>query len=108
MRTAWDVLTDAGVPDRAVRVPPSLRLHAASIAAALASISESADRLRPHERECLRAWLAAFRHHWPDRFGAMLGRLGDDMLARCTAGELDLNRYLKLRRIATENLAGRV
>jgi hypothetical protein len=108
MRSAWDVLTEAGVPDGAARVPPAVSLDAAAIAAALSSIGETADRLRPHERECLAAWLAAFRHHWPDRFTALLGPLGDRVLHRCTAGDFDPNRYLKLRRIATENLARRV
>jgi hypothetical protein len=108
MRTAWDVLTEAGVPDGAARVPPSVGLDAAAVAAALSSVGADVDRLRPHERECLGAWLAAFRHHWPDRFTAVLGPLGDRVLDRCTAGDLDPNRHLKLRRIATANLARRV
>jgi hypothetical protein len=108
MRTAWDVLTEAGVPDGAARVPPSVGLDAGSIATALSSVWDDAAGLRPHERECLGAWLSAFRHHWPDRFTAVLGPLGDRVLEGCTAGDLDPNRYLKLRRIATENLARRV
>jgi hypothetical protein len=108
MRTAWDELTEAGVPDGAARIPPGTSLDASAIAAVLSRVWEDADRLRPHERECLGAWLAAFRHHWPDRFTAVLGPLGDRVLKRCAAGDLDPNRYLKLRRIATENLARRV
>jgi hypothetical protein len=108
MRTPWDVLTDAGVPDGAARVPPSTHLDAASVLEALRTVDASAGPLLPHEQECLGAWLAAFRHHWPDRFTAMLGPLGECVLDRCTAGDLDQNRYLKLRRIAAENLSRRV
>jgi hypothetical protein len=108
MQTAWDVLTEAGVPDGAARIPPSARLDAAAVANALATVADDAAPLEAHEQECLGAWLAAFRHHWPDRFSAVLGPLGERVLERCTAGDLDPNRYLKLRRIATENLARRV
>jgi hypothetical protein len=57
------------------------------------------------ERECLGAWLAAFRHHWPDQFAAVLGSDGELALQRLQAHLDDPNRYLKLRRIAIENLA---
>jgi hypothetical protein len=108
MRTAWDVLTDAGVPDGAARRRPCEPLDAASIVAALDTVSEHIGLWEPHEKECLVAWLAAFRHHWPDRFAAILGAVGERVLERCTGGDLDPNRYLKLRRIATENLTQRM
>jgi hypothetical protein len=59
-------------------------------------------------RRSANAWLGALRRHWPDAFARVLGPDGDASIARCTSGALDWNRYLKLRRIATENLAFRV
>lgn len=108
MRTAWDVLTDAGVPDGAPRTPPGARLDTALVARALSDVGRDPGRLPPHELECLGAWLAAFRHHWPDRFDAILGPVGARVLDHFRASEVDPNRYLKLRRIAAENLARRL
>jgi hypothetical protein len=105
MPTPWDVLREAGVPDGAPRRPSTAPLDVASVTAALQTLASSASALGSHEQECLGAWLAAFRGHWPDRFGEALGPLGEALLARCTGGELDQNRHLKLRRIATENLS---
>jgi hypothetical protein len=103
MPTPWDVLCEAGVPDGALRRPPTAPLDAALVTGALHAVASAA--LAPHERECLAAWLAAFRRHWPDRFAELLGPIGESLLAGCTGDALDRNRYLKLRRIATENLS---
>ena len=59
-------------------------------------------------RECLFAWLRAFRHHWPEHFEQILGHPGIAALAALDDPAADSNRYLKLRRIAVENLAGLV
>lgn len=79
-------------------------MDTASVTAALRTVS-TGGRLAPPQWECLGAWLAAFRRHWPDRFDEVLGPAGESLLARCTGDHLDPNRYLKLRRIAIENLS---
>ncbi len=57
------------------------------------------------ERECLLAWLRGFRQHWPEGFARIVGQVGDDTIARLAVTGFDPNRYLKLRRIAIENLS---
>jgi hypothetical protein len=104
MRRCWEVLRSAGVPDGAIRRLSEGTMEPASIAAALAEVVADVDGLGSVERECLGAWLAAFRHHWPDRFASILGRTGDHAL-HCLGAPPDPGRYLKLRRIAIENLA---
>jgi hypothetical protein len=105
MPEAWEVLCMAGVPDRAARSKADGRLESSSVARALGVVVSRVEGLDVSERECLTAWLAAFRHHWPDRFSDILGPAGESALARMDRGGFDPNRYLKLRRIATENLA---
>jgi hypothetical protein len=101
----WEVLRKAGVPDGAVRRLAEGSLEPASIAAALDEATANAEALEPSQRECLAAWLAAFRHHWPDSFSTALGDTGYLALQRVGAHPIEPNRYLKLRRIAIENLA---
>jgi len=108
MREAWEVLRDAGVPDGAIRPVAVGSLDAPALVAALRGVSERADRLCTLERECLAAWLEAFRRHWPDRFAEILGPLGAEALESLRAQALDAGRYLKLRRIAIENLSRRL
>jgi hypothetical protein len=104
MRSPWDVLCEAGVPDGALRPAPAGALDVTAVGAALRTLA-AGDRLATAKRDCLGAWLGAFRRHWPDQFGAMFGPLGESLFAECTTGDVDLNRYLKLRRIAIANLA---
>lgn len=63
-------------------------------------------RLERRRREPLLAWLAAFEHHWPSRFERTLGSTGRDSLAHLQGLDIDDNKYLKLRRIAIDHLAG--
>jgi hypothetical protein len=77
------------------------------VADALAEVAQSRfGPLAPAQRECLLAWLRGFRHEWPSRFQAILGPLGSRAIAELDDPRCDPNRYLKLRRIAIENLAG--
>jgi hypothetical protein len=105
MLQRWKVLRDAGVPEGAARRLDRGSFEPTSVAAALAEATANLEALEPADRECLSAWLAAFRHHWPDRFAATLGQAGDLALQRLGAHPTDANRHLKLRRIAIENLA---
>ncbi len=56
--------------------------------------------------ECLLAWLRACCQHWRPSFEAILGDPGAAAITSLDTPEVDPNRYLELRRIAIENLAG--
>jgi hypothetical protein len=99
---AWSTLERAGLPTGAVRPPPST-FDAASVREAVGALAAS--RVAAGDREPLLAWLRAWRHHWSASFAATLGREGDALIARLEADPYDVNRYLKLRRIAIENLS---
>jgi hypothetical protein len=105
MRSGWDELLALGVPAGAVRPAPARPVDDETLRAAVDGVCAPPDPLSPAEREALAAWLASFRHHWPGRFHRALGPQGEELWARLAASGLDANRYLKLRRIATENLA---
>ena len=47
----------------------------------------------------------AWHQHWPDSFASELGDDAEAVVAWATLNAIDENRYLKLRRIALENLA---
>lgn len=102
MIDAWETLRAAGVPDGAVR-PLCEGYLDATVATALIEVTPAVEG--SPEAEPLLAWLAAFRDHWPTRFGALLGTAGEDALERLQRGTVDRGRYLKLRRIAIDNLA---
>ena len=74
----------------------------AAVREALSSIE--VDALSEVQQVVLVAWLEAFRHHWPDRFARDLGDY-EELRNALHRRPLDQNRYLKLRRIAVENLA---
>jgi hypothetical protein len=95
----------AGLPDGAIRPPPRGALDGARLRAALEELAGAGRSLDHREQELLRAWLRAFKHHWPERFAAVLGDAGERALGRLGDGAGDANRYLKLRRIAVENLS---
>jgi hypothetical protein len=107
MENAWEVLRAAGVPDGAIRPPPQGLPDARSLRLALAQVLAMEPVTVSRPLEALNAWLAAFWQHWPSRFVEVLGR--DGAAARDRLGRIDFdpNRYLKLRRIALENLGGR-
>jgi hypothetical protein len=98
---AWKVLMDAGLPDGAIRPPPKGPFDAARVRSA---VREAATR--PSDVAPLLAWLRAWQQHWSTHFRATLGDEGAQIVDRLRARLDDENRYLKLRRIAIENLAG--
>ncbi len=109
MSPAWEALCRWGVPDGAIRVVPSGSLNPDDISPVMAALCEARfEGLDPTMRECLFAWLRGFQHHWPDRFVHILGDAGIAALAALDDKTADANRYLKLRRIAVENLAALV
>jgi hypothetical protein len=104
---AWEVLRAAGVPDGAIRPSPRSLPEAPALRAALQEVLAEEPLTVSRSLEALNAWLAAFRQHWPSRFGAVLGPEGIAAHARLDRLDFDRNRYLKLRRIALENLGGK-
>lgn len=105
MREHWKVLVKAGVPHGAIRPPPT-RIDEAQVRTAVRELFADVHGLERRERDALHAWLRGFRRHWPKAFERILGADGDRLLATLEDDSLDDNRYLKLKRIAVENLAG--
>jgi hypothetical protein len=99
---AWSALEGAGLPTGAVR-PPPVAFNGPSVRAAVAALA--AARISAGDREPLLAWLRGWRHHWTASFDATAGAEGLALIARLEAEPYDVNRYLKLRRIAIENLS---
>lgn len=105
MKTGWKTLLDAGVPDGAARPAPA-RLDRQRVAEAIHDLARDAASVEPGQVEPLLGWLRGWRHHWPRSFAATLGADGKRLIGALEARGFDPNRYLKLRRIAIENLAG--
>lgn len=103
MLDAWDKLQRYGLPDGALRPAPQ-SIDFAEIRAALAALDVAA--LDAVGRAVLLSWLEGWHHHWPARFERELGDAGDTLRQALWRYPVDRDRYLKLRRIATENLAG--
>ncbi|HEX7836887.1 MAG TPA: hypothetical protein VF469_05460 [Kofleriaceae bacterium] len=57
------------------------------------------------DADALAAWIFAWQHHWPQSFTMALGTDAASVTEWASGHEVDVNRYLKLRRIALENLA---
>lgn len=104
MSDGWKVLLDAGVPFGAIRPAPA-RLQSAVVRAAAKQLLPSVEKLDRRERDALYAWLRGFHRHWPKQFKRVLGSDGAKLLAKLEQDPPDPNRYLKLKRIAVENLA---
>jgi hypothetical protein len=62
------------------------------------------DTLEAVERAVLLAWLEGWRHHWPSRFQRELGTPAEALCIELARRGVDRDRFLKLRRIAVENL----
>lgn len=102
MSDAWELLKDAGLPDGAIRPAPKRPFDAARVRDAVrAVVNAPGIDVAP-----LLAWLRAWQHHWGGSFRATFGAEGEELVERLRAQLRDENRYLKLRRIAIENLAG--
>src|ERR1700761_5208155 len=106
MDDAWEVLAEAGMPIGAIRPASCGPIDPARLRDAVAAVAAEPDDIDPWHVEPLMAWLRGFKHHWPPGYAAILGTAGDLCLARLEALPADPGRYLKLRRIAIENLSG--
>jgi hypothetical protein len=105
MTDGWEALLEAGVPFGAARPPPTA-MPRGRVREAVASAEDLLAQLSIPQREALYAWLRAYQAHWPKGFERVLGAPGTRLLALLDReGPRDPNRYLKLRRIALENLS---
>lgn len=91
------------MPAGAVRTAPQA-LDRARIREAVRALARSGDAVEVPDVEPLLAWLRAWRHHWPASFAA-LGTDGPRLIEQLQTRAVSRDRYLKLRRIALENLA---
>ena len=101
MDDAWQILRDGGLPLATSRSPrrPTAHELAAAIRSAIATNPTGRDA------DALTAFALAWAHHWPSSFAAELGSDTETVIAWARERARDENRYLKLRRIALENLA---
>jgi hypothetical protein len=72
---------------------------------ATATRAAVAEKPAGREGEALVAFVFAWHHHWPRVFQSVFGDAGLGLLAWAGQHFSDDGRYLKLRRIAIENLA---
>ena len=103
MRATWEVLRLGGIPLAGSRgaIPSSPVALAEAARVAVAHVDAESAR----EHEALGAWLRAGAWHWPSSFAESFGADADRMLVWARAATPDHGRYLKLRRMATANLA---
>ena len=104
MDEAWKVLCAAGLPDGPARPQPA-DVDLGAVRRAVVELAAHPEGLTRGQREPLLGWLKAFAHHHPRRFERELGAAGRALIAALDTPDLDANRYLKLRRIAVENLS---
>ncbi|HEY1818036.1 MAG TPA: hypothetical protein VGG74_37090 [Kofleriaceae bacterium] len=100
MVDAWQILRDAGVPI----VGPITGIRPARedvVASTRVAVADATGR----DADALAAWVLAWHAHWPRSFAASFPDDGDAIAGWATSCVTDANRYLKLRRIAIENLA---
>lgn len=97
----WQVLHRAGLPLAGGRSGPVPSLVAlAQAAREVLADPPGAGR----ERDAFCAFLLAWQQQWPSAFAVAFGGDADPIAAWAATRSSDLDRYLKLRRIAIENL----
>jgi hypothetical protein len=101
MSDAWQILRDGGLP---LALPVS---GAARSPGDLAAATREAITQRPvgRQAEALAAFVFAWHQHWPESFERALGGDAGPVVDWASRHAVDEDRYLKLRRIAIENLA---
>jgi hypothetical protein len=98
---AWQILRDGGLPLAA----PATGVARTAAELAVAVRTAIAATPRGREADALAAYVRAWHQHWPTSFAAALAEHAASVLTWADAHACDANRYLKLRRIALENLA---
>jgi hypothetical protein len=101
MESPWQILRDGGLP---VAAPCSgTRRTSAELAAA--TRTAIAEEPCGRAAEALAAFVLAWRAHWPTSFAAVFVLDAPSVIGWAERNVADDGRYLKLRRIAVENLA---
>ncbi|MEI7892766.1 MAG: hypothetical protein WCI05_06725 [Myxococcales bacterium] len=103
MPSAWEILECAGVPFGTREGPPRLA-SPEQLAAAVREVLD-ASTLSERQRVSLLAWLRAWASAWPSSFESTFAGAANEFLLRAAKGVEDHGRYLKLRRLAREQLA---
>jgi hypothetical protein len=101
MTDAWQILRDFGLPT--ATSPSGLKRATRELGPATLAAVASAPTGR--DAEALAAFVFAWQHHWPETFATELAADTTAVLEWAERNRADDNRYLKLRRIAIENLA---
>ena len=101
MPTAWQILRDGGLPlaIEGAATRPHVADLARAVEQALAELPTGRDA------EALAAFVGAWHQHWAASFAEALGDRAGPILAWADEAIVDVNRYLKLRRIAIANLS---
>jgi hypothetical protein len=104
MDGAWQTLLDGGLPLAAARTDkPGAAPSARQLAVALRGVI--AVKPAGREGEALAAFVFAWQAHFRTSFAAEVGADAAEVLAFARERATDAGRYLKLRRIAVENLS---
>lgn len=101
MVDAWQILRDGGLP-LAIE-GTGQRRDAADLAAAVRAAIAEAPTGR--DADALAAFVLGWQHHWPRGFAGAHGDAAAAVIAWAEAHVGDAGRYIKLRRIAIENLS---
>lgn len=101
MDDAWQILRDGGLP----LALPSSGVTRSLEELAAATRSAIAQRPTGRDAEALAAFVFAWHQHWPASFARGLGADASAVVSWAAQNAIDEGRYLKLRRIALENLA---
>lgn len=98
---AWQILRDGGLP--LATATSGKRRSPAELA--IAAVAAVASRPAGRDAEALAAWLFAWHDHWPGAFASRFGGEATAIVEWAGGAIQDGGRYIKLRRIALENLA---
>ncbi|CAN5461195.1 hypothetical protein BH11MYX1_BH11MYX1_44820 [soil metagenome] len=101
MREVWQILRDGGLPLAIERSGVTTTPKELAVATRAAIAEAPCGR----DAEALAAFVFAWHHHWPASFAIELGGDAEAVVGWAARNAIDDNRYLKLRRIALENLA---
>ncbi|MEO8846277.1 MAG: hypothetical protein ABI591_00220 [Kofleriaceae bacterium] len=101
MREAWQILRDGGLPLAVASSGVTRTARELAVAMRAAIAEEPSGR----DAEALAAYVFAWHQHWPACFATELGDDAGAVIEWATRNAIDDNRYLKLRRIALENLS---
>jgi hypothetical protein len=101
MVDAWQILRDGGLP----LATPSTGVRRAAQELATATRVAIGGAAPGREAEALAAFIFAWHQHWPESFANELGADAAAVVAWARCHAVDDGRYIKLRRIALENLS---